>query len=62
MRNKYNTRSILNIALVSIRHHTELREAARIATAVQIDVGPITKDDLSFFIDYDKLIRLQRKK
>ncbi|XP_065665091.1 uncharacterized protein LOC136086713 [Hydra vulgaris] len=57
----YNTMSIENIALASMRHHTSLRETAEIATATLIDAKIISKSDCHLIIDHNKVKRAQEK-
>lgn len=56
-----NRKDISNIALASMRHHTDLRETAEIATAAWIDGGLITPDDVHLVIDHNKVRRAQEK-
>lgn len=56
-----NTKSITNIALASLRHHTGLRETAEISTAAWIDAGLITETDTTLVINHNKVKRAQDK-
>lgn len=49
---KYNTRDVSNIVLTVIRHHTELRDSAEIATVAWIYAGLISHKDSSLAIDH----------
>ena len=58
---EYNTRSIRNVALTSLRYGIGARPTAALTTAAWIDAGIISKDSTKLVVDHSKVVRAQEK-
>nr|XP_047127618.1 uncharacterized protein LOC124808520 [Hydra vulgaris] len=60
-KSKYNTKSIRNVAINSLRYGVSSRAAAALTTAAWIDAGLISEKDTQFIVDHQKIARAQAK-
>nr|XP_047140650.1 uncharacterized protein LOC124815868 [Hydra vulgaris] len=60
-KSKYNTKSIRNVAINSLRYGVSSRAAAALTTAAWIDAGLISEKDTQFIVDHQKIVRAQAK-
>ena len=58
---EYNTSSIRNVALTSLRYGIGARPTAALTTAAWIDAGLITKENTKLVVDHNKVVRAQQK-